>query len=272
MHAILAATDLTGLSAGVLPRAAQLSKTLGAELVVAHVLTGTADGPDAALLTMTTTEALHAAWRDATGADAAPPPRFVVLHGPVETALAQTAQQAGAGLVVLGLHQPRALADALRMTTMERTVLRSPVPVLLAQDVVARDYDRVLIATAFSSACTTAARAAATIAPRAVLASVHALRLPLLHRRPGAVGVAPEALDEAAAAAETWHNGLGLGPRATRTEVFPGGVHEVLGFAIMDLKPDLIAVGRSSSARPGDLGHYARDLMRAPPTDLLVAG
>lgn len=275
MHAILAATDLTGLSAGVLPRAARLARRLGTGLVLCHVL----EQPEAdAGAKAAARAALDTAWSETADAMRADPegppptPACRVLHGRVDAALAQAARDTDAGLIVLGLHQPRAVADVLRMTTMERTVLAAPVPVLLAHGAATGDYARVLAATKFTPACTAAARMAARIAPGAPVASVHAVHLPLLHRRPGPSAAKSAAVAEAAARADAWRAGLDIGTRATPTDVVTGGVHQVLRFAIEDLNPDLIAVGRSSGARPGDLGHYARDLMRAPPADLLVAG
>jgi nucleotide-binding universal stress UspA family protein len=63
----------------------------------------------------------------------------------------------------------------------------------------------------------------------------------------------------------------GLPELAEPPEIVPGGVHEVLAFRQVELNADLVCIGTHSGRDPGQLGHYARDLMRAPPTDLLIA-
>jgi nucleotide-binding universal stress UspA family protein len=55
------------------------------------------------------------------------------------------------------------------------------------------------------------------------------------------------------------------------TLIVPGAVHEVLGYRQSELNADLICVGTHSGRDPHVLGNNARDLMRAPPADLLVA-
>jgi nucleotide-binding universal stress UspA family protein len=63
----------------------------------------------------------------------------------------------------------------------------------------------------------------------------------------------------------------GLPELAETPEIVVGGVHEVLAFRQAELGADLVCIGTHSGRDPSRLGNYARDLMRAPPTDLLVA-
>jgi nucleotide-binding universal stress UspA family protein len=63
----------------------------------------------------------------------------------------------------------------------------------------------------------------------------------------------------------------GLPAALQMPEIVPGGVHEVLQFRIAELQPDLVVIGSNSGRDTTSLGNYARDLMRAPPTDMLVA-
>lgn len=287
--AVLAATDLTARSANVAGRAARLARHLGARLVLAHVgshgaspgATGTGDKPGTAEPFALPTrlgglgrglrpndsavvEALNAAAAEV-GAEPRP------LTGDPAIALTDLARNCGAVLIVLGLHRERRVLDLLRLTTMERIVLRAPCPVLIAHQPVGRDYAQVLAPTDFSEASAAALTMAAQIAPTARFHAVHALQLPL-----GAIFRRGQGDSDAAlAAAETRRDGFlampGLPTLDEAPEIVPGGVHEVLDFRREELAADLVAIGAHSGREPDALGNYARDLMRAPPTDLLVA-
>lgn len=247
--AIIAATDLSPLSAHVAARARQLAQSPGARVLLVHVRPKARRATEDALH-----EALAAA---AAGADAT-----LLLTGEPAQMLAAQAAEAQAGLVVLGLHRERRVLDLLRLTTMERIVLAAPCPVLIAQLPPERPYRQVLLATDFSPASATALIAAAQVAPGAEFHAIHALQVPLTR---DAVSV----LAEAEAAREAFLATPGLPPLAELPEIIPGGVHPVLQYRLSELDADLLCLGAGSG--PGRLGGYARDLMRAPPTDVLIA-
>jgi nucleotide-binding universal stress UspA family protein len=291
--AVLAATDFTPRSAQVPGRAARLARVLGARLVLVHVRPAGPEGPRRVLpdgrvrpllqrLRLAgramTAEAAAARLDAAAQAAAAAVPGLAIatrlLHGAPETAIVEAAAAEGAVLIVLGLHRERRVLDALRLTTMERIVLAAPVPLLLAHLPADRPYARVLALTDFSPASAAALAMAGRLAPEAAFYAVHALQLPLV------AAVAAAAQREAAAesarlAAERQRAAFlarpGLPRLAHPPELVPGGVHEVLEFRRTELGADLVAIGSQSGTRGDALGHYARDLMRAPPTDLLVA-
>jgi len=292
---ILAATDLTPRSAQVPARAAALARALGGRLVLVHVLSARPQGPVQAatgrrlrpLLARLglarlglgrpetagrslTRDAARARLR--TLAQALPlRAETRVLTGPTDTALAQAAQDCGATLLVLGLHRERRVLDVLRLTTMERVVLASPVPALIAHQPPERPYARVLALTDFSPGSAAALIAAAEIAPGAEFHAIHALQVPLV----AAVAGGERAEDAARTQAELLRTAFlawpGLPPLHEPPELIPGGVHEVLEYRRRELGADLVCIGTHSGSDPGALGHYSRDLMRAPPTDLLVA-
>lgn len=279
--AILAATDFTPRSAWVAGRAAALAQMLGARLVLAHVLRDPDAGGDRrrvrpllsrlglvgrAMTPETARGRLKALARNLpVRADTA------LLTGPPETALARAAYDRGALLIVLGLHRERRVLDALRLTTMERIVLAAPVPVLIAHLPPSRPYVRVLALTDFSPGSAAALRMSARLAPGARFHAIHALPLPLV----AAVGGAEEPSDDALTRAEVLRTGFlarhDLPPLEELPEMVAGGVHEVLDYRRNELHADLVCIGTHSGREPGRLGHYARDLMRAPPTDLLIA-
>ncbi len=56
-----------------------------------------------------------------------------------------------------------------------------------------------------------------------------------------------------------------LPPLAEPPEMVTGKLHDVLADRLRELEPDLLCIGTHSGSEPDMLGHYARDLMRAPP-------
>lgn len=261
MSVIIAATDLSPRSAHVAGRAAQLAGVLGARVILVHALrAGTRTGRIRAMRRRL--EAVAAQMEDT---DVAP----LIVEGKPEVALAALAAAEGAELMVLGLHRPRAVLDLLRLTTMEKLVLAAEMPALIAHHP-ASPYRRVLAAVDFAPACAAALRTAARLAPGASLHAIHALHVPLLEKLPGRD---PEngAARQATADCAHWLERSGLPVKLEQPEIVPGGVHEVLQFRLEELGADLLAIGTHSGRDPAQLGNFARDLMRAPPTDVLVA-
>jgi len=263
---ILAATDLSPRSAHAPGRAAALADILGARLILAHVgaedtggrLGALAKGRGKADEDLESLASRH-------GAE----PRR--LSGEPAAALAALAQAEGASMIVLGLHRERRVLDVLRLTTMERIVLQAPCPVLIAQWPSDHPYRQVLAPTDFSAASAAALIVAARIAPQARFHAIHALALPLGAIFKRGSRETDAALDRASARREAFLATPGLPALAEVPEIVPGGVHQVLAFRRDELGADLVAIGAHSGRDPKALGNYARDLMRAPPTDLLVA-
>ena len=139
-----------------------------------------------------------------------------------------------------------------------------PCPVLIAHLPPDRSYRQVLLATDFSPGSAAALITAARIAPGAEFHAIHALQVPLGRDRDAAQ-------EKAEAACAAFLATPGLPPLAEPPEIVPGGVHQVLAYRHEELGADLLCLGASSGADPGRLGNYARDLMRAPPSDMLVA-
>lgn len=260
MKTVLAATDLSPRSAQAGPRAAALARALGARLVLAHVQ-DSRPRPLLARLGLAPEPDPEAALAEAArGLDC----ETRLLAGEPEAELARLAAETGAGLLVLGLHGERGVLDLLRLTTMERIVLAAAVPVLIAHLPHGRAYARVLALTDFSPGAAAALRMAARLAPGAAFHALHAL--------PRTAGSQE---DELRLLAETtrrgWLAAPGLPALAEPMLLVPGSLHEVLEFRCRELGADLVCIGTHSGRDPHALGNYARDLMRAPPTDLLVA-
>lgn len=261
MGTIIAASDLTPRSRAVAGRALALAPRLGARVILVHCV-----GPGAAPAAI---EKARAALRAALDGGQA---EVRILTGPPETAIPLLCREEQAVLLVIGLHRVRPVLDLLGLTTMEKIVLRAPVPVLIAHTPPSHAYQTVLSSTDFAPACAAALAAAARIAlPEAEFHAIHALQLPLRDRlSPGQLEDS-RAMTTAEALRRAFQTMPELPERLHPPEIVPGGVHEVLSFRLEELQPDLLAIGTHSGRDPNALGNYARDLMREPPTDVLVA-
>jgi nucleotide-binding universal stress UspA family protein len=286
---IIAATDLTPRSAAVPERALLLGQALGAEVLLVHVRGAPPDSasgrarplrqiggklaalPRAARPADPAATLKELAQAAATQLRLSTPPQTQVIDGPVDRALADLTHAEGALLLVLGLHRERRALDILRLTTMERVVLSARSPVLIAHRRPVQPYRRVLGSTDFAPASVAAMAMAARLVPDARFHAVHALQLPLGASFIAGGATFDAALTQAELLRSTFEAAAGMPKLAEPTLIVPGTVHEVLAFRQGELDADLICVGTHSGRDPDVLGNYARDLMRAPPTDLLVA-
>lgn len=244
---VIAATDRSQRSAQVAPRAARVAEALALRLIVAHVEGG------------------------AEIAELIPGADERLLQGQPSEALVALAEAETAALLVLGLHRVRRVLDVLRLTTMERLVLAAPCPVLIAHQPAEAPYAQVLALSDFSPASAASLVAAGRIAPKAEFHVIHALQMRLGARAEPGHREFETAMDRAMLARDRFMATPDLPALAEPPEIVPGGVHEVLEFRCAELGADLVCIGAHSGRVPGALGNYARDLMRAPPTDLLVA-
>lgn len=264
MKTIIAATDLTDRSANVLGRALALAGPIGARVVFAHVISPGAPAARAE----DARRRMQALVAETPGSGT---PEIRVLQGRPEVELPALADAEEAGLLVLGLHRTRPVLDLLRLTTMERIVLRTDQPVLIAHIDARRPYRRVLGSVDFAPACAAALAAAARLAPDAEFRAIHALQLQLRERLGTGDITYSRTMTQAEALRASFLQRPGLPPSLHLPEIVEGGVHEVLRFLIDELQPELVTIGTHSGREPLLLGNYARDLMREPPTDVLVA-
>lgn len=261
MATIIAASDLTPLSREVPGRALALAEQLGARMILVHALPAHASAAQVDAARAALTAALDGR-----------PAEVRVLSGPPDQALRAVCLAEEAGLVVLGLHRFRRVMDILGLTTMERIVLHAPAPVLIAHTSAARPYRTVLSSTDFAPACAAALEAAARIAtPDAEFHAIHALQLGLRDKFSHGGVEASRAMTTAQALCRAFLTMPGIPAGLHPPEIVPGGVHEILKYRLEELRPDLLAIGTHSGRDPETLGNYARDLMREPPTDVIVA-
>lgn len=259
---ILAASDGTSRSHAVLARAFQVAGDSAAQVALVHVRKALTARFRLRPATATTAD-FHAQM----AAHGGNPDNVHVLDGAPDTDIPHLAARLGAQLVVLGLHRERRILDALRLTTMERITLGLPCPVLIAQTSPVQAYRRVLAALSFDRAGPTGLAMAARVAPQAEFHAIHAVTQPLSEKLTDRGAAMATARDRCRAFLQR----TDLPELQHPPDLVPGGVHEVLRYRMAELRPDLLVIGRSSGADPARLGNYARDLMRAPPCDILVA-
>lgn len=274
MELIVAATDLTRRSAHVPGRTARLARLLGARVLLVHVVEPPRPGVARLARRALRRRPRPAAMRDRLRAAAAPyadvPFDCRVIEDEAEVALPALLRETGADLLVAGLHRERRALDLLRLTTLERIVLKADAPVLIAHRAPQADYARVLGAVTFSPTCARALAMAARIAPGASLHAIHALHMPLREKLATPEAGETRSMTEAEMLRTAFCALPGLPEGMIPPEIVIGGVHEVLRFRMEELAPDLLAMGTHSGRDPGTLGNYTRDMMRAPPTDVLI--
>lgn len=274
LSTITVATDLSARSERAVARAVALAQAHQAALTVLHVVD--ADLPEdleAAMLekSRANLEALvpaAVAGRDVT---------ITCLAGdPVEEMI--RAAQAAPDLFIVGIHRARLFLDALRETTVQKTVRHAPCAVLLVARAVDGDYASVLCPTDFSPAASRALEVAAHLAPQARFRPFNAMQVPYsgrLQRSPDVAKQLEAAFQkDATAAASTWLGGLALaGIDCEQVSLLSGGPLAVISRAVEDHGADLIAVGAHGrvGAMPAVLGSVANDLIRDPPCDILIA-
>lgn len=160
---VLACSDLTEESRGVVPRAMMLAEAFGADLTVAHVIE--ADGSAAETDRRISREHLERQLADLwTGGLE---PEIAILDGFAGPALYHLAEDRGAGLVVLGFHHDRGLEGPDLGSTMTTILVKTKKDVLLVRRDSRKPYRSVLVSWDGSKALRPAINRARAYAPDA---------------------------------------------------------------------------------------------------------
>lgn len=274
---ILAATDLSARADRALRRAALIAATLGAELVVLHVVD---EEQPRSLVELERREAarLLAAQLEGLPELAALRSRPMIETGDPFRAILAAAEREGARCVVLGEHRRGGVRDLFAGTTVERVLRWARRPVLMVRRPPAGPYRRVVLATDFSALAEEAARVADALGllGSAELMAVHALVPPRL----GALAEA--GMSEGA------REGLGAAVRAeaeaallrhaarlrrpARPLLREGAAAEVVEEVIAELDAELLLLGTRAAGplRQALLGSVAAELMAGARADVLA--
>ncbi len=159
MLKLVCATDLLPKSEPALERAGQLAESLDAELLALHVVAASESS-------VVLEESLQVAIGEMNARTRRPlwkparEPEVLVSAGSPPRLIVQTAQDVGAGLLVLGPHAGRGVRDALEGTIASKVLASRVCPVLIVSRPPDRRYRRVMLALDDSSASVAAIRAA----------------------------------------------------------------------------------------------------------------
>lgn len=270
MQTYIAATDLSVRADRALRRAFRLARERGAKLIIVSVVDDTLPDAIAARLSAETVAELDRLCEADPDAGKVKHDTRVLLGDPART-VAELAREEGAALLILGIHRPRAFADAVRDTTMQRIVRQAGCPVLVVRDPALKPYASILGAVDFSPASAAALKAAHDIAPEARVAGIHALHIPYEGLLPPGGGAPFRA--EAEAALKDWRADQLIPEGFADVLIDEGTPGEVLSAAIAEQRPDLLAAGAHSHAGLARflLGSFTTSLLRDLPCDLLIA-
>lgn len=275
---ILVASDLSQRSEQAAARAFRLAEVHGADVRLVHVV-------DDALPAAVAREVKQAVKSHLTtaiaGHERIPADRVSIdlRMGSVWKTILAAADDFDAGLIVLGAHRARGLAELFRGTVLERVARRAEVPVLMVHDAPETAYNRVVVGIDFSPASRKAVSAAVAMAPEAeltLLSTYHMFFREFIDRaEPGDSDIVAERKrlerDLAAQMAE-FIKTCPERAKGYRTAYREGGAAMGLMTYAKSEKADMIAIGshgRSWISTP-ILGGTARDLLAGAPCDVLV--
>jgi len=274
MHHILAATDLSPRSDRAVARAFRLADRHGALLTVMTVIDEAM--PDRLAKAMRPeTEATLSRFCGTLSDGGRIACATRIVQGDPGEAIPETAGILRADLVVMGLHRKRPFLDAIRETTLERTVRLTPAPALLVRDPADHEYGAVLAPVDFTPASAAAVMAARAVAADATLASFHAVAPPVSGQPAFDARVESTGghLRNAEDARARWMDTHALPAGFAPPELRVGALSTVFGSEFARTTPDLVAVGAHTRlGLPGRmLGSFTADLVRDPPADVLIA-
>lgn len=271
MDRILIATDLSARSAHALKRGFMIGSSCGALVRVVSVVDDAIPEPLVAGLVADMTKELQ---RETAALASDEPCNYEVevSSGDVSEEIVKQATRFEADLIVLGLHRDRAVIDSFRETTMERIARLSHNPVLLVRNAVEGDYRNVLCTIDFSPAAAAAVAAAKQIAGSADYKLFHAYHV-VHHMRADFPVNVDLFMRQAEAECKNWAAANPELAALGKVELIDGPLESVFERQVERHGPDLVALGAHS--RPALsrflFGSFAKDLIRDPPTDILIS-
>ncbi|MBX3497859.1 MAG: universal stress protein [Alphaproteobacteria bacterium] len=280
MQRILIATDFSTRSDRALRRATLLAREAAAEIVLVHGV----DNDQPPRLVKAEERAakdllsdLAATLREVDGVRSE---TRVVLGEPFQV-IAEAAERADADVIVMGPHRRQALRDVFIGTTIERTIRRSPRPVIMANAVPAGNYDRVLIATDFLDSSALAVRKARKLGllDHAEVLVLHAFDAPARSMITRSVMSTDELKDYIAEEEERAGNELSeflrrvdLRPSRSFVQLIEAPIAEIIRDCVRKQKVDLVVIGTHGRSGPAKffLGSVAEEVLRDSDVDVLV--
>ncbi|HUG62821.1 MAG TPA: universal stress protein [Methylomirabilota bacterium] len=279
MKRVLVATDFSTRSDRALRRATLIAKAATAELSLLHVLDEDLPERLIAAERPVAEDLLADLARTVRSVDGIACTATVRVGEPFEVIAGEAAARP-ADLVVIGPHRRKSLRDVFVGTTAERTISRTPAPVLMANGVPAKPYGRMAVATEFSAGSDAALAAAVRLGlvDPAATAVVHVLDAPA----EGLVSLAgggasrdeyvaeEEARAQADLAAFVGRHALAIDDRRVRVNRSSASA-EILDVA-KEAGADLLVLGREGRSALDRLvlGSVVGEVLRRAEMDVLV--
>lgn len=276
MKKLVMATDLSARSDRALRRALALAHRLGATLEVIHIISDTVPVSIAEQYEASARATIQQLVVSLPSA-ASVKPEITIIRGHDYEEILHHAVETDAELIVVGITRHTAY-ELFRGTTAERIIRFGNLPVLLVKDPVARNYERVLVATDNSPAAQRALECASVIAPDAEFHLLHVIDVPFT----GFLGPETEAQirqEQERNFRDAFETGiraqlerLGDGELRATFHLEEGNIIPVIRDQAAHLKPDLLALGShgESGLRHALIGSTAGRMLSGPPVDVLV--
>lgn len=265
---ILVASDLSKEADLALTRAFQLSKRLGAPLIILHVIDSSAHNDLIEARTQLKEQIAHCPEHH--GIEA----RLSVQAGNPAEVIIAVSKQENAALLVMGRHHKQS-PELFMGTSLEKVSREAPVPVLLVTSE-GPDYQSALLALDFSAYASEALRVAAMLLDGGKLNALHISNPPSDASTPKA---AKHFIDEQRSILELLLEDeqetldmLNIPRPQTALLVESGEVRSRLEQTAARLQPDFIALGchSRSGVEEALIGSLAKALLENPPCDLLI--
>ncbi len=276
MKSILVASDLSERSEVALRRAGRIGQWTGASVEVLHVIDEGLPARVADEIRNAVASSLEldaAECEKATGVR----PGVAVRSGDPWRTVVESAEEKGAGLLVLGAHRNRGLLELFMGTTVNRVARATRVPMLLAVGPADADYRRAVVGVDFSDSSARAANLAAELAPGQPPILVHGYHIALkgfLMRDANGTPASERERIEARLRRQFDRFVAGLGPDARRAETLlvEKPPLDAMQAQVKAADADLLCIGSHGRRYVEDfvLGSVASEALNYPRCDVLV--
>ena len=284
MKNILLATDLASETDRALERAVMLASTMEANLHILHVCAPYAFSSNSQSASAPKLEARWSLEKYLSGNQllrGLQPSISVIESREPFIEIIKLGENIDAELIVMGMHGKSKLRDLFVGTTIERVLRKGTRPVLMVKDKPHEDYARLLVGTDFSAGSSHALQVALKLLPSGSLHIVHSYEIPdtyigdKISQYAGDVIVttARGKLENFVQEHSKELQRFADQPQNIQYRVVHGEEFHSLTREAAKFNADLIAIGVHSreSFLPYRIGGTARDVLIAPPCDVLVA-
>ena len=283
MKNILLATDLSPDSIRAFERAIKLASTLASKLHILHVcplysfsgkkkqrISLKQDAEDMINNFLGTLKGIKNIKTSITVREGGEPYAEIIKH----------AEKVRAGLIVTGMHGKANILDMFVGTTIERVIRKGMRPVLMVRDKPLNDYRNVLVGTDFSYGSKQALHVALAIAPESVFHLVHSYLVfhdyggegMIVYTKEYSERYVADRMEDFVKENKKILKKYNVESRNVKCRNVIGESSATLIREAEELKSDLIAIGTHSntSLMPNKIGGTAKNILSAPPCDVLV--